>query len=183
MYAELRQQLIDSFRWIDPGPASSHLISDLSGWWRDPHILAGIGPALAQLVADQRPTVVITPEVTGLLLGPLVATALGTGFVPAHKHGTDRTIPEPMTWATAGTDYRGRALTLGLRDRHLQPGDRVLLVDDWIVTGAQLRALAEIVAARRAYLVGAVAAVADCPPEVTAELRVRSLLRGDDLSH
>src|SRR5688500_1079086 len=46
---DLGKRLIHAFRWIDPGPESSHLVSDMSGWWRDPEILAALGPALAEL--------------------------------------------------------------------------------------------------------------------------------------
>jgi adenine phosphoribosyltransferase len=193
---ELRRRLIETFRWIDLGPESTHLVSDVSGWWRDPVVLARIGPALARLVDDAladdvlpdhtptaqaRPLVVVAPETTGLLLGPLVATALGAGFVPAHKQ-TDRRIAEPTTWVRTPADYRGRQLTLGLRDRHLTPGDRVVLVDDWAATAAQLRALHALARARGAVVVGAVTIVADCPPDVAAELGLRSLLTGDDLA-
>jgi adenine phosphoribosyltransferase len=177
----LRQRLTELFRWVDPGPHSTHLVSDVSGWWREPATLAAVGPALAALFLRDRPTVVVAPEVTGLLLGPLVAVALDAGFVPAVKEGGDRLIAEPTTWARTSPDYRGRTLGLGVRDRHLRTGDRVLVVDDWVSTGAQLRALYEIIAARGAEAIGAAAIVADCPPGVARELRLRSLLTGADL--
>lgn len=182
MAAELRKRLVESFRWLDPGPHSSHLVSDISGWWRDPFILASLGPALAGLHPAHRPTVVVSPEVTGLLLGPLVAAALGIGFVPAHKDAVGRGIAEPTTWARTAPDYRGRSLALGVRDRHVAPGDRVLVVDDWVATGAQVRALYEIVGALGARPIGCAAIVADCPPAVVDELRLRSLLRSADLN-
>ncbi|MGI5212486.1 phosphoribosyltransferase family protein [Plantactinospora sp. CA-290183] len=181
MRTELSRRLVEVFRWTDPGQGSTHLVSDVSGWWRDPDLLAGIGPALADLFRTERPTVVVAPEVTGLLLGPLVATALGVGFVPAYKESGDRRIVEPTTWARTAPDYRGRSLSLGVRDRHLGPGDRALVVDDWAATGAQLRALYEVVAARGGRALGAAVLVADCPPEVAAELRLRALLTADEL--
>lgn len=181
MPAELSKRLTDRFRWIDPGPASTHLVSDMSGWWRDPEILPEIGPALAELFRPERPTVVLAPEVTGLLLGPLVATALGIGFLPAYKNTGDRRIAEPTTWATTPPDYRGRRLALGVRDRHLGPTDRALVVDDWVASGAQVQALYQVIAARGGTAVGTAAIVTDCPPELARELRVRSLLNGRDL--
>ncbi|RKR89158.1 adenine phosphoribosyltransferase [Micromonospora pisi] len=181
MPAELSKRLADQFRWIDPGPASTHLVSDMSGWWRDPEILAEIGPALAALFRPEHPTLVIAPEVTGLMLGPLVATALGVGFLPAYKNTGDRRIAEPTTWATTPTDYRGRRLALGVRDRHLGPEDRVLVVDDWVASGAQVRALYQVVTARGGTPLGTAAIVADCPLDLARELRVRSLLDGRDL--
>ncbi|GFJ90490.1 phosphoribosyltransferase family protein [Phytohabitans rumicis] len=159
----LTKRLVDAFRWIDPGPESTHLVSDMSGWWRDPEILDGLGPALADLFRTDRPTVVIAPEVTGYLVGPLVATALGAGFVPGLKEGADRQIAEPVTWARTEPDYRGRTLALGVRSRHITPADRVLVVDDWVSTGAQVGALYQVIRALGATVVGCAAVVADCP--------------------
>jgi adenine phosphoribosyltransferase len=179
---DLRKRLIHAFRWIDPGPESTHLVSDMSAWWRDPEILAALGPALANLYRSSRPTVVVSPEVTGYLLGPLVATALGVGFAAGHKEGADRQIAEPVTWAQAALDYRGRNLGLGIRSRLISPADRVLVVDDWVTTGAQVRALYEVTQTLGAVPVGCAAVVADCGSGVAADLRIRSLLTSDDLA-
>ncbi|MFB9234763.1 phosphoribosyltransferase family protein [Plantactinospora siamensis] len=181
MRLELRKRLIDEFRWVDPDPGSTHLISDVSGWWRDPDLLAALGPALAAAHRATRPTVVVAPEVTGLLLGPLAAVALGVGFVPAHKHRDGRTVAGPTTWARTPPDHRGRTLSLGVRDGRLGPGDRVLLVDDWVETGAQLTALYEAIRRRGAEPVGASAVVAGCPPELARSLNLTWLLHADDL--
>ncbi|GAA4453016.1 phosphoribosyltransferase family protein [Phytohabitans houttuyneae] len=180
--ADLAKRLVHSFRWIDPGPESTHLVSDMSGWWRDPEILAALGPALADLYRPSRPTLVVSPEVTGYLLGPLVAAALGVGFAAGHKEGADRQIAEPVTWAQTPLDYRGRSLSLGVRSRLIGPADRVLVVDDWVTTGAQVSALYEVARTLGAEVVGCAAVVADCSPAVTATLGIRSLLTSDDLA-
>jgi len=179
---DLRKRLVHAFRWIDPGPESTHLVSDISGWWRDPEILSALGPALADLFRTDRPTVVVSPEVTGYLLGPLVATALGAGFAAGHKEGADRQIAEPVTWARTAADYRSRTLGLGVRSRLIGPADRVLVVDDWVTTGAQVSALYEVIRTLGAVQVGCAAVVADCDGEVTTGLRIRSLLTSDDLT-
>ncbi|MER7168291.1 phosphoribosyltransferase family protein [Micromonospora sp. NPDC000207] len=176
-HSDLVARLVDGFRWVDPGPTSTHLVSDVSGWWRDPQILSALGPALVAPFRTARPTVVVAPAVTGLIVGPLAATALGVGFTPAHKRDDTRARPGRVTWATGPPDFRGRRVELGIRDDHLHPGDRVLVVDDWVATGAQLRAVAEICAARRATVVGTAAVVADAPDD----LQVTALLHPSDL--
>src|SRR3954453_23597008 len=98
MTSDLRDRLRAAFRWTDPSGDGEVEVSDRSGWWRDASILARLGPALAALCAPARPTVVVSPEVTGFLLGPLVATALGAGFVEAYRAGARRPLAEPMTW-------------------------------------------------------------------------------------
>ncbi|MEV6342135.1 phosphoribosyltransferase [Actinoplanes sp. NPDC051851] len=179
MNDDLRDRLRAEFRWTDPGPPSEYLVSDRSGWWRDPRILDGVGPALADFFRAERPTVVISPEVTGFLLGPLVARALGVGFVEAYRAGARRPIAEPMIWAEVPADHRGDVQHLGVRSRLLTPSDRVLIVDDWASTGAQARGLRSLVGDR---YVGTAVIVDECPPAVTAELRIRGLLTGDDLA-
>jgi adenine phosphoribosyltransferase len=181
MERELRGRLRTAFRWVDPGPGSTHLVSDRSGWWRDAVLLDRVGPALAALHPGARPTVVVSPEVTGFILGPLVARALGVGFVGAYRADRARSIPEAMTWAEAPDDHRGERPCLGVADRHLSTGDRVLLVDDWLTTGAQLRAVAAAVTARGAHVVGTAVIVDEAPPVVAAELLIRGLISGDDL--
>lgn len=181
MSDELRRRLTALFRWADPGPESNHLVSDVAGWWRDPVVLATIGAALAEPFRADAPTVVVAPAVTGLIIGPLTATALGVGFVPAHKSTDGRRPPGATTLAQSPPDFRGRRVTLGIRDRHLGPGDRVLVVDDWVATAAQVRAVHQLCAARGATPVGTSVVVADCPPQVRAELRIRALLDADQL--
>lgn len=179
--SRLRKRLVRAFRWIDLGPGSTHLVSDASGWWRDPAILTDLGPALADLFRAERPTVVVAPEVTGYVVGPLVATALGVGFVGAVKEGAERQIAEPMTWARTPPDYRGRALGLGVRSRHIGRDDRVLVVDDWVSTGAQVRALYDVVRELGADPVGCAAIVAERAGSLASELNVRALLDATDL--
>lgn len=177
----LQRRLTELFRWVDPGPDSSHLVSDTAAWWRDPAVLAAVGPALAGLFPGAHPTVVIAPETTGLLLGPLVAVAAGAGFVPAYKDGGERRRVGAMRWGETLPDHRGQRLRLGVDGDRLEPGDRVLIVDDWVDTGAQVEALRRVVAETGAQVVGAAAVVATCPPGTAARLGLRALLTGESL--
>ena len=182
MSSDLRDLLRSTFRWTRPEPDSDLLVSDRSGWWRDSRILDGLGPALAGLFRDATPTVVVSPEVTGFLVGPLVARALGAGFVEAYRMGARRPIAEPMTWADVPADHRGQAQRLGVRTHLIGTGDSVLVVDDWAATGAQARGLYALIRSLGATVVGTAVIVDECPPQVSAELTVRGLLTGDDLS-
>jgi len=62
------------------------------------------------------------------------------------------------------------------------PADRVLVVDDWAVTGAQARGLQDLIAALGATIIGTAVIVDECDPAVAAELNIRGLLTGADLS-
>lgn len=182
MASDLRNRLRAGFRWTDAGPGTDLLVSDRSGWWRDPFVLEGLGPGLAGLFPEATPTVVISPEVTGFLIGPLVARALGVGFVEVYRAGVRRPIAEPMTWAEVPADHRGDAQHLGVRTRLITETDRVLVVDDWAATGAQARGVHALVATLGATTVGTAVIVDECHPAVAAELGIRGLLTGEDLS-
>lgn len=52
--ADFLARLRTTFRWLDD-PTSDRLGADVTGWWRDPVVLAGLGPALGRLVRDARP--------------------------------------------------------------------------------------------------------------------------------
>jgi adenine phosphoribosyltransferase len=172
---DLRDRLRAAFRWTDPG--EDYLVSDRSGWWRDPAILSGLGDALADLFRAERPTVVISPEVTGFLVGPLTARSLGAGFVEAYRAGARRPIAEAMIW-TEVVDHRGEVQLLGVRRELVRPDDRVLVVDDWAATGAQAGALKALAGNR---YVGTAVIVNECASALSSELGVRGLLTGADL--
>jgi adenine phosphoribosyltransferase len=91
-------------------------------------------------------------------------------------------VAEPMTWAAVPADHRGDEQYLGVRTRLIGPGDRVLLVDDWAATGAQARGLRNLMASLGATVAGTAVIVDECPPVVAAELGIRGLLTGEDLS-
>lgn len=180
MDPELRIRLVNAFRWVDVGGGTTHLVSDASGWWRSPAILREIGPALAALFRSAGPTVVLAPETSGFLLGPLVARELGVGFVEAYKDGRGL-VADRVLVRDAPTDYRGRAVTLSVRARHLSAADRVLVVDDWAETGAQLIALRGLVLDGGATYVGAAVIVDGCDGRTRATLSLRGLLSRAEL--
>jgi adenine phosphoribosyltransferase len=178
--SDFRHRLSATFRWLNPGPGSTHLLTDRSGWWRDPEVLAGIGPALAALASGE-PTVVAAPAASGFLIGPLVAQHLGVGFVEAYRGLTDAELADRLLTRFTVPGHDGLSVPLSIRAKHLGPGDRVLIVDDWAETGAQLGALAALCADAGATYVGAVVLVDGLPDAVRDALRVRGVLTPADL--
>lgn len=142
--AELRADLIRTFRWRGDRTDISYL-ADLTAWWADSTIIERLGPALADLFSEERPTVVIGPQSRGALLGALVAVHLGVGLVEIRKDPSPSADSDRWFVARTPPDYRDRNLLLGARKDHLTAGQRVLLIDDWIQTGGQALASRAIV--------------------------------------
>lgn len=105
-------------------------------------------------------------DALGFILGTALALHLNKGFVPIRKGGK---LPVPVI-SRQFTDYTGKPKTLELRTDILKPGDRVLLVDEWIETGAQVMAAIGLLEELGTSIIGVVTINIDDNP-VTCKLR------------
>jgi adenine phosphoribosyltransferase len=175
----LRQRLCDAFAWRDSEDAS---FADPSGWWRDPRLLRDTAAGLAALHAESDVTVVAGIESRGFILGTAVALELEVGFVEIRKDQQRALRPEEAVFrSTTPPDYNQRGLVLQLSHGLLEPRDQVLLVDEWMATGAQATAARDLIDAAAARWVGVALIVEDIPAEVRRRLNVRSILRKHQL--
>lgn len=172
----VQERLQERFRWLGDR-TDPDLRADLTGWWRDAQLLAQLGPALAGLFPDVSPTVIAGPQSRGSLLGPLVAIHLGVGFVELVKNHGSAADSDAWLRVTTAPDYRDRHLRLGARRTLLSSGERVLFVDDWVATGAQVEAAHALVELSGASWLGA-AVIVDAAEraQVRRKVNVRSLL-------
>ncbi len=83
---------------------------------------------------------VVGIEARGFFFAPAVAYSLGAGFVPVRKPGKLPYRTKQMEYALEyGTDK------LEIHEDAIQPGQRVLIVDDVLATGGTAKAVAELV--------------------------------------
>tara|TARA_R110002020_G_scaffold16871_36_gene59667 strand:+ start:1061 stop:1606 length:546 start_codon:yes stop_codon:yes gene_type:complete len=101
--------------------------------------------------------IVVGIEARGFILGGAVAHELGRGFVPIRKKGK-------LPGKTIGQDYTLEygVDTIEIHADAIQPGQRVLVVDDLIATGGTADAAIELLRRSGAEIVGA-AFVIDLP--------------------
>lgn len=93
---------------------------------------------------DRTPTCVAGIDALGFVLGSAMAVDLGVGFVPVRKGGKLPYPAERLHKQTL-TDYTGESKTLELDSHALTDGDSVLLVDEWVETGAQIKAAVALI--------------------------------------
>jgi adenine phosphoribosyltransferase len=172
--SDLASRLLDVYRGVDG-------IYEPSPWWRDPSLLRELVAGLSSLHANARPTVVVGIESRGLLLGPLVAQHLDIGFVEVRKDEHPEDVGEPLLRRTTPPDYRKRGRMLTMRRHLIGPRDDVLVVDDWIETGAQLFAARSLVSDAGAGWIGAAVIVDALSANVRRKLNVLALLRVEQL--
>ena len=177
----LRDALCARFRWLGDRTDDSGR-ADLTGWWSDPALLTGLGPALSDLFPGTQPTVVIGPASRGTLVGALTATALGVGLVEARKDPGPAADSDAWIIRTTPPDYRDRHIEFGFRGDLITSRDRVLMVDDWVATGATALTIKALTDATGASWIGC-ATIVDAATDSRArrDLNMRSLLHVRDL--
>lgn len=173
--------LRSEFAWVGDRTDPT-AVADMTGWWRHPTVLAEVGTALGDLFRDDEPTVVLGPESRGSLLGALTATALGVGLVEVRKDRGPVADSDAWLRRTSPPDYGDRHVRFGFRRRLLPAGERVLMVDDWVDTGAAAVTVRALVEDAGAHWLG-VAAIVDGLTDAALRRRlgVRSLVRARDL--
>jgi adenine phosphoribosyltransferase len=95
---------------------------------------------LADHFAAKQPDVIVGTESRGFLLGAPLAYKLGCGFVLVRKPGK---LPAAVERVSYGLEY-GQD-TLEIHRDALEPGQKVLVVDDLLATGGTITATIELV--------------------------------------
>lgn len=120
----------------------------------DALLMHQVAQAIAAEFADTHPTRILTAEVSGIM--PAIMAGLVMGNLPvvyARKH-KPITMQEPVLLATAPSHTKGGEVKLMVSPEFLTPQDRILIVDDFLASGKTIDALARIVRAADATLVG-----------------------------
>lgn len=120
----------DYIRTIVDFPHEGILFRDVTTLFADPR---GMRMAIDQMLhpyAGQPIDKVVGLEARGFIIGGAIAHQLGTGFVPIRKKGK---LPG-ATLSQAYTLEYGEAV-VEMHTDAIQPGERVLLVDDLLATG------------------------------------------------
>ncbi len=107
-------------------------------------------------------------DALGFILGTALAMRLGTGFLAIRKEGKLPVAADAQSFV----DYTGLTKTLELRRGALRAGARVLLVDEWVETGAQMWGASALIE-RQGGIVAGVATINLDDNERTAALRSR----------
>lgn len=127
-------------REVPDFPKPGILFYDITTAVKDPQGLALIADALEEAAAEARADLVTGMESRGFLFGPLLATRLGSGFVLMRKPGK---LPAATSSVGYGLEYGTDSLEVHVDA--IQPGQRVLIVDDLLATGGTAAAAVELV--------------------------------------
>lgn len=112
-----------------------------------------IGQEFKRIFGHKPITKVLTIEASGIQFAMAAAIALGVPFIYAKKKKavtlTEEVFSAPVHSFTRQEDYQ-----ISISRKYLGPGDKVLIVDDFLATGAALVGLTDIVQEAGAELQG-----------------------------
>ena len=127
-------------RDIPDFPKKGILFKDITTLLKDPRAYRQAIDQLTELVRGYQPHIVIGMESRGFIFAAPIAYLLGAGFVPVRKLGK---LPGQVISTEYDLEYGTN--TLELHSDAIQPGQRVLIVDDLLATGGTVSATIELV--------------------------------------
>lgn len=119
----------------------------------DPELMDACGREFARIFHGIGATKILTAEISG------IAPALTTGFhmklpvVYARKH-KPITMPDQVFLTLSPSHTKGRMVELIVSPEYLRDKERVLIIDDFLATGATILGLARLAQTAGAQIVG-----------------------------
>ena len=127
-------------RTVPDFPKPGILFYDITTLLKDRTGFAQLIDALAAHYIERKVDLVLGIEARGFIFGPALAYRLNAGFVPVRK---PKKLPAPVARVTYDLEYGSD--TLEIHKDAIEPGQRVVLVDDLLATGGTMEATVKLV--------------------------------------
>jgi len=119
----------------------------------DPLLMDACGRELAQRFAKVGATKVLTAEISGIAPALTTAQHLGLPVVYARK-SKPITMPDQVFLTMAPSHTKGRMVELIVSPEYLSGGEKILIIDDFLASGATIWGLVRLAQAAGATIVG-----------------------------
>jgi adenine phosphoribosyltransferase len=132
--------LADYIRTIPDFPEEGIIFRDITTLLKDGSAFHEMVDRIGAPIAGKEIDLIIGPEARGYLFGAPLAYAMGKGFILARKPGK---LPAETVRHEYDLEYGVDALEVHLDA--IQPGQKVVIVDDLLATGGTALAVAKLV--------------------------------------
>jgi len=122
---------------------------DITPILKDKRLFREVIKRLADHYRGKKIDVVVSNEARGFIIGAPLAYELGVGFVPIRKKGK---LPSKCVDLTYKKEYE--CDTIEIHEDAIEPGQKVLLIDDLLATGGTVKANIELVEKLSGKVVG-----------------------------
>ncbi len=137
-------------REVPDFPEEGILFRDITPLLHDPDAFAWAIDSMTQAAGTMPLDVIVAVEARGYLFGAPMARALDVPFTPVRKVGK---LPHKTISVEYALEYGSTAVEI--HEDGIQPGQRVVLVDDLLATGGTLKAAEDLVHKAGGVTVGA----------------------------
>lgn len=127
-------------RTVPDFPKPGILFYDITTLLKDKQGFAKLIDAMAEHYIDRKVDLVLGIEARGFIFGPALAYRLNAGFVPVRK---PHKLPAATVSVTYDLEYGSD--TLEIHEDAIEPGQRIVLVDDLLATGGTMEATIKLV--------------------------------------
>jgi adenine phosphoribosyltransferase len=134
------QALKDRIRHVPDFPKAGILFYDVTTLLRDAQGFHLAIDALSEPYHGHGISLVVGIESRGFILGAAVADRIGAGFIPVRKVGK---LPHTTIRVSYSLEYGTDSLEM--HSDAVEPGQKVLIVDDLLATGGTARATVDLV--------------------------------------
>jgi adenine phosphoribosyltransferase len=148
------EPLKDLVRSVPDFPKPGILFYDITTLLKDKTGFAQLIDAFAAYYIDKKVDLVLGIEARGFIFGPALAYRLNAGFVPVRKPGK---LPAETVKIKYDLEYGSDQLEM--HKDAIQPGQRVIIVDDLLATGGTMAATIELVKKLGGEIVGLTVAI------------------------
>src|SRR4030065_604501 len=119
----------------------------------DPQLMYLCGRELARRFKYVGATKVLTAEISGI--APALATAMHLGLPVVYARKTKPiTMPDQVYLTLSPSHTKGRMVELIVSPEYLAGGERILIIDDFLASGATIQGLARLAQTAGAVIVG-----------------------------
>ncbi len=136
-------------REVPDFPKPGILFYDITTLLKDKTGFATLIDALSENYLERKIDLVLGIEARGFIFGPALAYRLNAGFVPVRK---PKKLPAETAKWTYQLEYGSD--TLEIHKDAVQPGQRVIIVDDLLATGGTANACASLAQSLGADIAG-----------------------------
>jgi xanthine phosphoribosyltransferase len=119
----------------------------------DPELMDACGREFARRFATVGATRILTAEISGI--GPAIMTGLHMKLPVVYARKTKPvTMPDTVFRTVAPSHTKGRMVELIVSPEYLASGEKVLIIDDFLASGATIQGLVRLAQAAGSELVG-----------------------------
>lgn len=119
----------------------------------DPALMDACGKAFADLFAETRPDRILTAEISGIAPALMTGIYMNVPVVYARK-SKPVTMTADVYLTTAPSHTKGHQVELIVSPEYLRYGERILIIDDFLASGATIQGLVRLTQAAGGVLVG-----------------------------